>query len=312
MMAVGLNIVVGYAGLLDLGYVAFYAIGAYTAAWFASPQFARRGRQRPSRLGRRRPERGGIHVSIWLVLDLAGIITGDHRRPDRPADAAAARRLPRDRHARLRRDHAPDRAQRRQPSARLQPDERPAGDQPDRPAWLRQPASPTGPACPGLPSFNSTFLGREIGGIDVFYWTALGLLLFTIFCSIRLRDSRLGRAWIAIREDEIAAAAMGVPLMRTKTWAYASGAFFGGIAGAWFALFKRRDVPGRLLLQHLGLHPLHGHPRRDGQRLGRDPRRRLPRVPEPGGPREHRRLAQRATSGRTSTCRSYSSSASTG
>src|SRR5829696_6503505 len=66
----------------------------------------------------------------------------------------------------------------------------------------------------GLPadylSFNSTFLGREIGGIEVFYWTALGLLLFTVFCSVRLRDSRLGRAWIAIREDETAAAAMGV------------------------------------------------------------------------------------------------------
>src|SRR6185503_12498453 len=53
------------------------------------------------------------------------------------------------------------------------------------------------------------------------YLIAFLLLLFTIFCSVRLRDSRLGRAWIAIREDETAAAAMGVPLMRTKTWAYA-------------------------------------------------------------------------------------------
>ncbi len=57
----------------------------------------------------------------------------------------------------------------------------------------------------------------------VFFWTALAPARFTIFCSLRLRDSRLGRAWIAIREDEIAAAAMGVPLMRTKTWAYAIG-----------------------------------------------------------------------------------------
>ena len=70
------------------------------------------------------------------------------------------------------------------------------------------------------------------------------LLLFTIFCSVRLRDSRLGRAWIAIREDETAAAAMGVPLMRTKTWAYASGAFFGGIAGAYYASFKSATFPG--------------------------------------------------------------------
>jgi branched-chain amino acid transport system permease protein len=58
------------------------------------------------------------------------------------------------------------------------------------------------------------------------------LVVFVIVCSVMLRDSKLGRAWIAIREDETAAAAMGIPLMRTKTWAYAIGAFFGGIAGA--------------------------------------------------------------------------------
>ncbi len=80
-------------------------------------------------------------------------------------------------------------------------------------------------------------------GINLFYWTALVLLLFTVFCSVRLRDSRLGRAWIAIREDETAAAAMGVPLMRTKTWAYAAGAFFGGIAGAYYASFKSGTFP---------------------------------------------------------------------
>ena len=60
---------------------------------------------------------------------------------------------------------------------------------------------------------------------------------------MRLRDSRLGRAWIAIREDETAAAAMGVPLMRTKTWSYAIGAFFGGIAGAYYASFKSGAFP---------------------------------------------------------------------
>ena len=70
------------------------------------------------------------------------------------------------------------------------------------------------------------------------------LLLFTVFCSLRLQFSRLGRAWIAIREDETAAAAMGVPLMRTKTWAYASGAFFGGVAGAFYASFKSATFPG--------------------------------------------------------------------
>src|SRR5213076_821539 len=77
----------------------------------------------------------------------------------------------------------------------------------------------------------------------VYYWTAIVLVMITIFCSLRLRDSRLGRAWIAIREDETAAAAMGVPLMRTKTWAYATGAFFGGVAGAYFASFKQSTFP---------------------------------------------------------------------
>jgi branched-chain amino acid transport system permease protein len=65
----------------------------------------------------------------------------------------------------------------------------------------------------------------------------------TVLCCIRLRDSRLGRAWIAIREDETAAAAMGVPLMRTKTWSYAIGAFFGGVAGAYYASFKAGAFP---------------------------------------------------------------------
>jgi branched-chain amino acid transport system permease protein len=85
--------------------------------------------------------------------------------------------------------------------------------------------------------------GFEFDTADLYMWTALGLLLLTVFCSVRLRDSRLGRAWIAIREDETAAAAMGVPLMRTKTWSYAIGAFFGGVAGAFYASFKSGAFP---------------------------------------------------------------------
>jgi branched-chain amino acid transport system permease protein len=76
-----------------------------------------------------------------------------------------------------------------------------------------------------------------------YFWTAVVILLITIFCSVRLRESRLGRAWIAIREDETAAAAMGIPLMRTKTWAYALGAFFGGVAGAFYGSFKAGAFP---------------------------------------------------------------------
>jgi branched-chain amino acid transport system permease protein len=87
-------------------------------------------------------------------------------------------------------------------------------------------------------------LGHAIQSTDVYYWTAIVLVLITVFCSFRLQFSRLGRAWIAIREDETAAAAMGIPLMRTKTWAYASGAFFGGVAGAYYAAFKSATFPG--------------------------------------------------------------------
>jgi branched-chain amino acid transport system permease protein len=83
----------------------------------------------------------------------------------------------------------------------------------------------------------------------VFFWTALGLVLITVFVSARLRDSRLGRAWVAIREDETAAAAMGVPLMRTKTWSYATGAFFGGVAGAYYASYKSGAFPDDFFFQ---------------------------------------------------------------
>jgi len=69
------------------------------------------------------------------------------------------------------------------------------------------------------------------------YWTALGLVALVLFVNFRLRDSRLGRAWIAVREDEIAAASMGVPLVRTKLLAYATGAAFGGISGAFLGSY---------------------------------------------------------------------------
>jgi branched-chain amino acid transport system permease protein len=99
----------------------------------------------------------------------------------------------------------------------------------------------------GLPANFLVEQGKYVNFVSLMYWSALGLLLVTIFCSIRLRDSRLGRAWIAIREDEVAAAAMGIPLMRTKTWAYASGAFFGGVAGAWFGSFNQAVFPDTFL-----------------------------------------------------------------
>ena len=244
MMAIGLNIVVGYAGLLDLGYVAFYAMGAYTAAWFASPHFGESvGAVHIGSVGVN-PEAQGFHVSIWLVVLMAGILT---------AAVGVLIGLPT---LRLRGDYL---AIVTLGFGEIMPQIARNGDNLFGTGFnLTNGAQGINPIDPpgfgnaiadatGLPSdyltFSSTLMGTQLGGIEVFYWTALVLLLFTVFCSVRLRDSRLGRAWIAIREDETAAAAMGVPLMRTKTWSYAAGAFFGGIAGAYYASFKSGTFP---------------------------------------------------------------------
>ncbi|MEI8105707.1 MAG: branched-chain amino acid ABC transporter permease [Actinomycetes bacterium] len=264
MMAVGLNIVVGYAGLLDLGYVAFYATGAYTAAWLASAQFA--GQKCPTpgvsiadctvaAVPRHSFSLGGIgvpmgtggfHVSIFLVLLIAGLIT---------AAFGIVIGLPT---LRLRGDYLaivtlgfgeilPQVARNGDNLGGFNLTNGPNGITPlDSPGFGNHLSNLTSGVLPSnyLTCCKTSLFGHHIGSADIFFWTALVLLVFTVFCSLRLRESRLGRAWVAIREDETAAAAMGIPLMRTKTWAYASGAFFGGIAGAYYASFKSATFPG--------------------------------------------------------------------
>ena len=251
MMAIGLNMVVGYAGLLDLGYVAFYAIGAYTAAWLASPHFAQNGID--FELGAVGvPEGvGGLHISIWIVLVAAAITT---------AIAGVLIGLPT---LRLRGDYlaivtlafgeiiylgalngdADGISALIDTKTDFNLTNGAFGINPVDPPgfghWLSEHL--------GLPADFIVENGSYVNFVSLVYWSAIGLLLITIFCSIRLRDSRLGRAWIAIREDEVAAAAMGIPLMRTKTWAYASGAFFGGMAGAWYGSFKQGVFPDDFL-----------------------------------------------------------------
>jgi branched-chain amino acid transport system permease protein len=246
MMAVGLNIVVGYAGLLDLGYVAFYAMGAYTAAWFSSLQFPHQN----FHLGAVgiTPDLPGIHVTLWLLIPLAGVVT---------ALAGIIIGLPT---LRLRGDYLaivtlgfgeilPQIARNGDNffGTGFNLTNGPNGITPlDSMGFGNRVSDATGGFLPSnyLQCCNANVLGHQIQSTDVFFWTAIVLLLFTVFCSLRLQYSRLGRAWIAIREDETAAAAMGVPLMRTKTWAYATGAFFGGVAGAYYASFKSATFPG--------------------------------------------------------------------
>ena len=234
MMAVSLNVVVGYAGLLDLGYVAFYAIGAYTVAVFASTQFGGTNEHpRTIRFGAIAPHSlPGIHISIWLLLLIAAVVT---------AVLGVMIGLPT---LRLRGDYL---AIVTLGFGEILPQVARNGDDLFGTGFnLTGGSSGITPVDPPgfgqslnnvLPFLPENFRTAE-NSARLFYWSALALLVLTIFCCLRLRDSRLGRAWVAIREDETAAAAMGIPLMRTKTWAYAVGAFFGGLAGGFFASFK--------------------------------------------------------------------------
>jgi branched-chain amino acid transport system permease protein len=234
VMALGLNVVVGYAGLLDLGYVAFYAMGAYMVGWFASSQFANNNFHFGA-IGVA-PDAIGFHISVWILLVAAGIAT---------ALVGVIIGLPT---LRLRGDYL---AIVTLGFGEIMPQIARNGDNLFGTGFNltggTQGITPIDG--PGFGSWASANLGlpdnylTAQNALNLFYWTGLVLVVITIFCSIRLRDSRLGRAWIAIREDEVAASAMGVPLMRTKTWAYATGAFFGGVAGAYYASYKSATFP---------------------------------------------------------------------
>src|SRR5581483_11474450 len=236
----------GYAGLLDLGYVAFYAMGSYTAGWFASSQFSKQNVYFGA-IGVT-PGLTGFHFSIWLVLLMAGIAT---------AVIGILIGLPT---LRLRGDYL---AIVTLGFGEILPQIARNGDNLFGTGFNL--TNGTGGITPidgpGFGNWAQThlhlpanFLNARIPGTSdgldaVFLWAGLALVVFTIIVSARLRDSRVGRAWIAIREDETAAAAMGVPLMRTKPWSYATGAFCGGIAGAWYASYKSGAFPDDFFFQ---------------------------------------------------------------
>jgi branched-chain amino acid transport system permease protein len=240
VMALGLNFVVGYAGLLDLGYVAFYAMGAYMAGWFASNQFSKQNIDFGA-VGLYKGDTG-FHFSIWLVLPMAGIAT---------AIIGVLIGLPT---LRLRGDYL---AIVTLGFGEILPQIARNGN--DLFGTGFNLTNGTGGITPidgpGFGNWAQAHLHLPAQYLNasnfdaVFFWTALVLVVLTAFCSARLRDSRIGRAWIAIREDETAAAAMGVPLMRTKTWSYATGAFFGGVAGAFYASYKSGAFPDDFFFQ---------------------------------------------------------------
>jgi len=200
ILALGLNIVVGFAGLLDLGYVAFFAIGSYAWGMIGSNQFG---------------ILTGVHVNpqLWpwffwpmllgaaLIAALSGVLLG-----------APTLRLRGDYLAIVTLGFGEI-----VPIVFLELDKYTNGTNGIVGVYP--------PAFPGADWTTST----------PYYYLILALIVFTIFANVRLRDSRLGRAWVAIREDEIAASSSGINLVNTKLFAFAAGAFFSGIAGAYHA-----------------------------------------------------------------------------
>ncbi len=206
MLALGLNIVVGYAGLLDLGYIAFYAVGAYLYALLASPQF-------------------GIHLPFWILLPLGALVAAGF------GVLLGAPTL------RLRGDYLAIvtlgfgeiiRIFLNNLNAPVNITNGPQGINLIDPIRIGDVSL----------SQSQTFFGVTFPNLYLYYYLFLAAALIVIFVSLRLQDSRIGRAWVAIREDEVAAEAMGINTRNIKLLAFAMGASFGGISGGLFAGFQ--------------------------------------------------------------------------
>jgi branched-chain amino acid transport system permease protein len=237
VMALGLNIIVGFAGLLDLGYVAFFAIGAYTMGWLGSGFFSSVRNEEGLHVGVSGTvvNLPGIHFNFLLILLCAIVFTtiagmliglptlrlrGDYIAIVTLAFGEITYRL------------AVNFDQVTFSSIPIVGG--PLGDFFGEEQVItagRQGITPVDKiAFPGLDQFTSL-------NLRPWFWTALGLIAVVLFVNFRLRDSRLGRAWIALREDEVAAVSMGVPAVKTKLLAYGTGAAFGGMSGAYLGSF---------------------------------------------------------------------------
>jgi branched-chain amino acid transport system permease protein len=219
VFALGLNIVVGFAGLLDLGYVAFFALGSYTLGWFGSDFFFKAHvHVFVSSYARSLP---GIHLNFLVILVAAALIT---------ASAGAVIGLPT---LRLRGDYIAIVTLGFGEIIRVFAINGPSIKVVGMPvtAGVLGISGIDAPWEPGIGMFDELH-------VKPWYWTIFVLVLLTLFVNIRVRDSRLGRAWIALREDEVAAVSMGIPLVRTKLYAYSLGAAFGGISGAFLGAYS--------------------------------------------------------------------------
>ncbi|GIT79349.1 high-affinity branched-chain amino acid ABC transporter [Leifsonia sp. LS1] len=195
LVAVGLNIVVGYAGLLDLGYVAFFAVGSYTAAMLTSPDSP----------FLKIPYLWTIPVAMAITM-IFGVILG----------------VPT---LRLRGDYLAIVTLGFGEIVRILATIIPAlkGQ-----VGFQNVGHPPGEQANGIPIFSNS------NGVP-WYWLTLSIIIIVLLLVGNLERSRVGRAWIAIREDEDAAEIMGVPTFKYKVWAFAIGAGVGGLSGALFA-----------------------------------------------------------------------------
>jgi branched-chain amino acid transport system permease protein len=219
VMALGLNIVVGFAGLLDLGYVAFYALGAYCVGWFGSGFFFNAHiHVLVSPVTGTIP---GVHLNFILILVAAVVIT---------AISGTLIGLPT---LRLRSDYIAIVTLAFGEIVRVIAVNGQSihlgGGQTLTAGNLGIPAVDL-PYFPAIGAFNLLKLRP-------WYWLIFAIMMLVLFINLRLRDSRIGRAWVALREDEVAAVSMGIPLVRTKLSAYAIGATFGGMAGAFLGAY---------------------------------------------------------------------------
>jgi branched-chain amino acid transport system permease protein len=215
-LSLGLNIVVGFAGLLDLGYIAFYAVGAYVYALLASPHF-------------------NIHWPFWAILPIGaavaalfGVLIGAPTLKLR-GDYLAIVTLGFGEIVRIflnNLSHPVNITNGPQGIARIDPFQVGGVDF----------------------SKSDSFLGLTFSGPIKYYYLLLLVLLAVIFINVRLQNSRIGRAWEAVREDEVAARAMGIDTRNIKLLAFAMGASFGGIAGGMFSAIQGFISPESFVL----------------------------------------------------------------